>query len=368
MARNDVGGTRLFRTACEWQARIESGKPEELMAYDSWLRADPAHVLTALQVQALQVEVRRAAQQNVTRVRIGYRARRIIPFPVRARPPGQIEGAANRARSVQRTPQTRQFLALAATICLFTVALAVGHYVKTTHETARGETQLVILSDGSRVHVNSQTRFRMRFTGDTREIVLWRGEALFDVARDPIRPFRVRVRSMLVEALGTRFNVRSDGDQLSIIVDHGQVRLSSIDSGAHVAEQVLGANEEAVLHLQPHPHIVDRRSLTALELKRSLAWTGEVQLAGITLREAVKRFNRANRTQILIDDRALEPIRIGGSVWLIDPQSFVTMLDELNVADARMEFADGQREVYHLTSSREHAGAPGLEHAAPATH
>lgn len=128
----------------------------------------------------------------------------------------------------------------------------------------------------------------------------------------------------------------------------------------------MGANEQAVLHLQPSPHIVDRRSLTALELKRSRAWTGEVKLAGTTLREAVERFNRANRTQIVIDDPALEPIRIGGSVWLIDPQSFVTMLGELGIAHARMELLDGQIEVYHLMSLRQDAVNSGLKHAVPA--
>ncbi|MBL7737550.1 MAG: FecR domain-containing protein [Chitinophagaceae bacterium] len=86
-----------------------------------------------------------------------------------------------------------------------------------TVSTARGESYPLVLSDGTRVWLNasSSVRFPTSFTGNERRIEI-SGEAYFEVAKDPSKPFRVGVRNMTVEALGTSFDINAYTDESTI--------------------------------------------------------------------------------------------------------------------------------------------------------
>ncbi len=79
-----------------------------------------------------------------------------------------------------------------------------------------GEYQLV-LEDGSRVWVNSETRLRYptKFS-ESERIVLLEGEAYFEVSKDKNRPFIVRTQGVDIRVLGTSFNVSSYLDEKAI--------------------------------------------------------------------------------------------------------------------------------------------------------
>ncbi|MDR2415033.1 MAG: DUF4974 domain-containing protein [Odoribacteraceae bacterium] len=82
--------------------------------------------------------------------------------------------------------------------------------------TARGGEYGLMLSDGTRVWLNAESRLRypVIFDGESREVYL-DGEAYFDVARGA-SPFRVHVRGAIVEALGTSFNVMGYGEEAAV--------------------------------------------------------------------------------------------------------------------------------------------------------
>ena len=87
----------------------------------------------------------------------------------------------------------------------------------------------VILADGTCVHLNagSELKFPVTFSDSTREVYL-KGEAFFDVVKDTEHPFVVKVGSMSVKVLGTRFNInahRVDGVYETTLVD-GKVEVS----------------------------------------------------------------------------------------------------------------------------------------------
>jgi ferric-dicitrate binding protein FerR (iron transport regulator) len=106
-----------------------------------------------------------------------------------------------------------------------------------------GEHQLV-LSDGTRVWLNSDTelRFPVPFTDGERRVEM-RGEAFFDVAHDPDHPFRVTTGEMTVTALGTRFNVKNyDGEPVQATLARGSVRVDSGQGG-----NVLSPGQQLVL-------------------------------------------------------------------------------------------------------------------------
>lgn len=74
------------------------------------------------------------------------------------------------------------------------------------------------LPDGSKVWLNNATtiRYPVAFTGNSREVEL-NGEAYFEIAKDPSRPFRVALhkgsRTSTIEVLGTSFNIMAYEDE-----------------------------------------------------------------------------------------------------------------------------------------------------------
>ncbi|MGF7230200.1 FecR family protein, partial [Arachidicoccus sp.] len=81
--------------------------------------------------------------------------------------------------------------------------------------TGRGEqSPSLILSDGTKVWLNaaSSIRFPVAFLGDTRQVELT-GEAYFEVAKNPHRPFIVKASKSSITVLGTHFDVMSYKDE-----------------------------------------------------------------------------------------------------------------------------------------------------------
>ena len=78
----------------------------------------------------------------------------------------------------------------------------------------RGGLYLLVLSDGTRVWMNSDSRLKypVMFAGDKREVIL-SGEAYFDVVKDESAPFIVKTESGKIEVLGTEFNIKCYSDE-----------------------------------------------------------------------------------------------------------------------------------------------------------
>jgi len=108
---------------------------------------------------------------------------------------------------------------------------------------AAGEFE-VLLPDGSKVWLNnaSSLRYPVAFTGKDREVEL-KGEAYFEIARNSSQPFKVRVDDMLVDVLGTSFNISAYQDESTIktTLVSGAVRVSKGDTRTLLkpSEQVL---------------------------------------------------------------------------------------------------------------------------------
>jgi len=92
-----------------------------------------------------------------------------------------------------------------------------------------GQYQL-ILADGSKVWLNaaSSLRFPASFVGDNRTVEL-QGEAYFEIAHDPSKPFKVLANGTAVEVLGTHFNVNAytDEPQLKTTLLEGKVKIEN---------------------------------------------------------------------------------------------------------------------------------------------
>lgn len=91
-----------------------------------------------------------------------------------------------------------------------------------------GERRHIFLSDGSEVWVNAGSLlvYSKEFEGNTRTLFL-NGEAYFNVAKDPEKPFIVKTETMDVEAVGTSFNVQSYPEASNCVttLETGKVRI-----------------------------------------------------------------------------------------------------------------------------------------------
>lgn len=112
--------------------------------------------------------------------------------------------------------------------------------------TTRPREQLprIPLPDGSVLALAADGALRARFSRRNRDVVLERGHAYFDVARDPQRPWTVQTRLGQVEVLGTAFAVSDRGGDVAVRVERGQVRVRSGDG----TRRDLVAGQAVVLH------------------------------------------------------------------------------------------------------------------------
>jgi transmembrane sensor len=170
----------------------------------------------------------------------------------------------------------------------------------------------------------------VRFDKVYREIELANGEGLFQVAKDPARPFIVRAGFVSVRAVGTVFAVRTVDGRVDVTVTEGVVELvDNSTSGGGVIRRV-AANEHASVMETRH---VEVKSIPHDEAERQLAWRdGMVDFAGEPLAKAVEEVNRHNHRQIVVDDSALASRPVVGMFRANDPDNFAaTMATALGV-------------------------------------
>ena len=115
---------------------------------------------------------------------------------------------------------------------------------------AHGQVREMLLPDGTKVWLNSLTKLRYPevLKEDCREVYLT-GEAYFEVRKDSLRPFIVRVNGAEVTVLGTSFNVNTYGDdgQIYTTLVNGSVRILSEKNGQ---EEVLTPGMQGVMNIQ----------------------------------------------------------------------------------------------------------------------
>lgn len=227
-------------------------------------------------------------------------------------------------------PRYAGFAALAASIVC--VVVAVTAFVLSSpkfvvYETPIGGREHVVLGDGSRITLNTNTRVRVRLTAKERTAELERGEALFSVAHDPVRPFEVTSRGVIARAVGTEFSVRArENGLVETRVLEGAVAMSQpkrflgVLYGRQAVRPLLHAGDRALI--DDDSALIERIGLK--EIERGLLWrTGKIAFINETLAEAVAEFNRYTPRRLIIANPELAARRFGGQFETTDPDSFV---------------------------------------------
>ncbi len=175
--------------------------------------------------------------------------------------------------------------------------------------TGVGEQRVVMLSDGSRMSLNTGTRVHVEFSSAQRTVGVDGGEVLFEVANDAHRPFVVRAGDAEVLALGTIFAVRLSGrtadagDSLALTLVEGSVSVRATAGTSH------GLASSPPVLLTPGDRVMLTRTARAElvpvsdrpRIDQVLAWKREEAVFDdIPLVDAVAEMNRYSRRPVVL--------------------------------------------------------------------
>nr|WP_316629450.1 FecR domain-containing protein [uncultured Brevundimonas sp.] len=286
--------------ASEWAAREDRGLSDgEATELAAWLEGDSR---------------RAGAYLRMTAVLVGTEPETLAGSPA---------GPSYVRRKTTNGPNRRQWLigggAIAASVLGGGVYLGLNR--PDVYETRKGEKRVIALEDGSTVTLNTATRLEVRYSETRRFIHLAGGEALFDVAKDPARPFVVRVEEADIRAVGTSFAVAGGTDRpVNLLVREGVVEVVRPRMSAPQPMRLV-ANTRAVIANAGAPVVITRIEPT--EINRELAWRdGRLVFAGESLSAAAAEFARYSDIRIVIADPALAGSGVAGVFDTNDPVGF----------------------------------------------
>jgi len=240
---------------------------------------------------------------------------------------------------------TRRFFWATAAAIALTIGtagtVAYRYFGAQLYETRIGEQRDVLLPDGSRMTLNTNTVVAVRYSRVGRRIELQRGEALFAVKHNVAQPFEVTAGQTLIRAVGTEFNVDRRPGGVTVSVLEGTVRISAVTQGQSEAARPESAADSGALarvtvtqgealEFRAHEHRVHTEKA---DLKRIDAWRARrLEFSDTPLGEAIEEFNRYSTTHIEVGTPELESVRISGIFRTGDAAGFLYSLQQaLNV-------------------------------------
>ncbi|HEX4365961.1 MAG TPA: FecR domain-containing protein [Rhodopila sp.] len=298
--------------AADWAARFDRGLPsaDDEQHFQAWLSEDDRRLGAFGRMRAIALSSHKARALGA-----GFDPAIFAPAP-------------------EPAPSRRLVLGMGGSVAaaaLIGAAAGWRYLTRNSYRTAKGEMRVFALEDGSVVTLNTQSRIAVDFSEQTRGIRLIEGEVLFDVAKNPVRPFVVAAGDTEVRVVGTSFTIRCiEAMPVQVLVREGIVDVRRTDiAGAKPIR--ISANTRAVTPL-------DGGALAALpvapiELRRELAWQdGRISLEGQSLAVAVAEFSRYSDTRIVVDDPSLAREEIAGLFNANNPVGFAqTIAMSLNV-------------------------------------
>lgn len=95
-----------------------------------------------------------------------------------------------------------------------------------------GQIAIKTLDDGTKVTLSAKSDMEVTYYRHQRHVLIKEGEAIFEVTKDPERPFVVETDTARITVLGTRFAVNRLQHVVRVSVDHGRVKVESKDDAA----------------------------------------------------------------------------------------------------------------------------------------
>ncbi|WCT73807.1 FecR domain-containing protein [Sphingomonas naphthae] len=305
------GGAKQTRDATERQAArhlvalVNDPDARTRAAIEDWIGADPAHAIAFAQAEAAWDAAERLKANGASH---------------------DAGDAATDHPDFFAGDQwwTRRRFVVGGVIAASAAALGLTGWLhaSSSYATGVGEVRDVTLADGSALHLNTDSKVTVDYSGNRRLLRLDRGEAYFDVAHDPARPFDVQTRGgVTVRALGTAFNVRLREAVVELTVTKGVVGVAT----ASRTMAKVAAGRGAIIQ----PRTVALASLDKRHIEQRTAWRDRmIELDGESVNQAIDEFNRYRSSPLVIGDQRLAPMRIGGRFRTDESDQFIAALEQ----------------------------------------
>lgn len=177
--------------------------------------------------------------------------------------------------------------------------------------TDTGISRSVTLTDGTKVTLAPQTALAVDMQGATRQVRLLKGQAWFDVVKNPQQPFQVTARDVKVTVTGTQFDVATVGDKTSVALAEGRVH---VGYAAGRADLLPGQ----ALSVERHSHSV---GVEEVPVSGIAAWRrGRLLVQDMRVGDIAARLQPYHAGVIVITDKTLSDRRVAGAFDLNDPR------------------------------------------------
>ncbi|MGH8445401.1 MAG: FecR family protein [Solimonas sp.] len=320
MNSNEVTTARLEQAGLWWQRlREEDVRPEEISEWLDWCQRDPANLAAFEKIEGLGGRL--DALDLDTRAEL---MRELLDEPAASTDaaPAAPSGAApvrGKLAPLRRLALAAALVAACAGLGLFVQSLRSDATEQSAaYATARAQQKDFALADGSQVALGAATQLDVAYSAAVRDLRLGDGEAYFEVAHNPQRPFVVQVGSLKVVAVGTAFNIRKTGARVEVVVTQGAVDVESAAAGsASPAAQARLPNDGAIRVAAGQLVVAENQALTVRPADRDAAtsWRrGSLQFVDEDLSVVVANLNRYARHEVVIVDDSLSGLRYTGTI------------------------------------------------------
>lgn len=327
-------GASVAEQAAEWLFAFEDEPLTESRrsAFVAWLKRSPVHVEEFLAVSALHRQMGSMPALQVPLDELLEEARRTVV---------SLGDAEQQAQTPGRRLRHRRAWAIAATMLLVAagtlLTLGVRNAGTQTYRSAVGEQRSIALEDGTVIMLNTASEVRVHFTPHHRTAVLVSGEAMFDVAKNPARPFDVAAGPMAVRVVGTRFNLYRQDAQTTLTVLEGKV---AVQPATVPRTDIVGSDKAVQSSPPPKRQVIAGEQLIVaangrmqeppqVNVERATAWTARrVIFDEEPLAEVVDQFNRYNQRHLIIDDPQLSARKLSGAFKVNDMDVFIAFLKQ----------------------------------------
>ncbi len=224
---------------------------------------------------------------------------------------------------VKKRADTKWILRMAASIALL-VTVGVTAYFLTDSLTTNNTVDKRVLNDGTLVWIKGESSLIYSESVDGTRNAELIGEALFEVAKDSSRPFKITHGNFTITVVGTSFNLKTSKDTLELKVLTGKVHVASFQDSLDlslVAMQQLTYSEITG---------VKTKSVSQPEVKIIAALTEyEMQFKDEKLGEVLKRLERKFDTNIVTENSAAEKCRVTADLTDHSLETSLQMISEI---------------------------------------
>lgn len=194
------------------------------------------------------------------------------------------------------------------------------------YSTPVGGREVITLSDGSQIELNTNTALRIADESQTRRVWLDKGEAYFQVVHNAKRPLVVDTGNYRVVDLGTKFSVRNLGPKIEVSLVEGRARLETSGNSAHRRRVELSPGDIAVATAQSMSVV----KTSTEEIADTLVWRrGYLKFHNTSLAEAVADFNRYNEDKLIVAGAEVGRLRINGTFPVRDVPVFARVTQDV---------------------------------------